>query len=202
MTDSRKNLKDSPKKARLQKGDAGYIKTAKQRQSIIVLIWVVVIGAVLIAGYMFTKSRLNAATVLGIVLVLPAAKAVVRLILLLPYTSADPEEYARVKKILPPCALIAADLILTRSEGAATYISMAVICGGNVFAFCPGHKKTLAQIARELTESVKAGGGKASPAVFGDFQAFFMQIQKLSSKEETPSNKDEKIRRDLLSRAV
>ena len=77
------------KKEKLISGDYGYINARKKRQLCIVLLWALVIGAVIGAGWIITGTRLNPATVLGIVLVLPAAKAAVGLFLIISYRSGN-----------------------------------------------------------------------------------------------------------------
>lgn len=189
------------KKEKLISGDYGYINARKKRQLCIVLLWALVIGAVIGVGWIITGTRLNPATVLGIVLVLPAAKAAVGLFLIISYRSGKREDYDAIVKLAGSGCYVLADLVLTQYEG-AMYIPLAVIRGGNIFAYAPKQKKTSAQIRQYLTLSVKAAGSTAVPSVDTDFQAFSQRIKKIPALKEGPSKTDEAIRRDVLSRAV
>ena len=111
------------------------------------------------------------------------------------------EDYDAIVKLAGSGCYVLADLVLTQYEG-SMYIPLAVIRGGNIFAYAPKQKKTSAQIRQYLTLSVKAAGSTAVPSVDTDFQAFSQRIKKIPALKEGPSKTDEAIRRDVLSRAV
>ncbi len=182
-------------------GDYGYINYRKKRQLCVVLIWAVIIAAVIAAGWIITGTRMNAATVLGIVLVLPAAKAAVGLFLILGYKSGDREQFEKIRSLGEDHCILLADLVLTRYEG-SMYIPIVLIRGGNIFAFAPKQKTDRAIIRQYIGESVKASGSTATPCVDQEFNRFYQRIKKMPPLKEGPSKEDEAIRTDILSRAV
>ena len=186
---------------KLHPGDYGYINYKKKRQLCIVLIWAVIIGGVIAAGWLFTGTRMNVATVVGIVLVLPAAKAAVSLFLVLGYRSGDKKQYEKIRSLTGEHSIVLADLILTRYEG-SMYIPIALIRGGNIFAFAPKQKTDEAIIRQYIGESVKASGSTAVPCVDRDFNAFYQRLKKMPPVKAGPSKSDKAICTDILSRAV
>lgn len=67
---------------KIMKGGIGYIDQCKKNQLVKVICWAVIIAAVVGGGWLYFKTRLNMVTILGILLVLPAAKALIALILI------------------------------------------------------------------------------------------------------------------------
>ena len=182
-------------------GEYGYIDERKKRQTAMLFLWVFLIAVILIAGYIRTGTRLNEATVVGVILVLPAAKTLIRLILLLPYRSGDKEKYEQVKAALKDRGLLYSDLVLTRYEGSMS-IYFAVIHGSNVFAFVPSQKCSPDKIKEYLAVSVKSTGSNSSPMVCTEFEKFMGFVKKIGESETKTTKNDQKIASDILSRAV
>lgn len=196
---SRQGSADTGK--RLSGGDYGYIDAYKKRQLVKVILWVIVISAIIAGGWIYTGTRFNVATVVGIILVLPAAKALIALILVAKYHTGSREEYEKIEGLVKKNGRVLADLVLTRYEG-SMYVAIAVVRGKNIFAFAPKQKTEPEKIREYLKGSVKAAGSEATPAVYTDFQKYYEFIKKVSARENEPGKTEEKIVSDLLSRAV
>ncbi len=186
---------------KIMKGGIGYIDQCKKNQLVKVICWAVIIAAVVGGGWLYFKTRLNMVTILGVLLVLPAAKALIALILILPYQSGDADRFNKVKETAGKAATVLSDLVLTRYEGSMA-IHYAVIHGGNIFAFVPSQKTAPEKIQAYLTASVKAGGSSGVPMVFTDFEKFMTALKRVGQSPVETSKKDERIIADLLSRAV
>ena len=188
-------------KKRLAPGDYGYINAHKRRQAIKVVLWAVLIAAIITGGILYTGTRFNELTIIGIVLVLPASKSLIGLIIIGRYHTGSREEYEKIRALAQKNSHVLSDLVLTRYEG-SMLISIAVVHGGNIFAYVPTQKNTPEKIRAYLGESVKAAGGEASPAVYTDFTKYCDFIKKISAAKSGPGKKDDRIVSDVLSRAV
>ena len=189
------------KEKKLRSGDFGYIDAHKRRQLIKVIVWIVIIAAVVIGGWIYFGDRMNMATVVGIVLVLPAAKSLVGLVLIYPYRTGDAGEYEKICGIVGDKCQVMADLVLTRYEGSMC-ITMAMFHGGNIFAYVPAQKCTADKIRQYLKQSVKAAGGSATPVVCTDLKKYMEYAQNIAASEIKRTKKDDAAAADVLSRAV
>ena len=189
------------KEKKLRSGDYGYIDARKRRQLILVILWVVVIAAVEIGGWIYFGDRMNTATVVGIVLVLPAAKSLVGLVLIFPYHTGDAGEYEKICSILGDKCEVLADLVLTRYEGSMN-VTIVMFHSGNIFAYVPTQKCPPDKIRQYLKQSVKAAGGTVTPVVCTDFKKYVEYAEKIAASEIKRTKKDDAVAADVLSRAV
>lgn len=186
---------------KLQKGQVGYIDRYKKNRIINALLWGLFIGGVFLGGYLYYKTRMNYVTIAAVVCVLPAAKVLVALIVMLPYKSCDPAAFKKLSASLPQNALIDADLVLTRREG-SMLISAAVITHGSIFAWVPAQKADVQQIKAYLTQSIIAGGSSAKAIVFDSAEKLAAHLNKLPESEAATKKCHQQIRDDLLSKAM
>lgn len=189
------------KATKLRSGDFGYIDAHRRLQLLKVILWVVIIAAIVIGGCIYYGDRMNVVTVIGIVLVLPAAKSLVGLVLIWPYHTGDAGQYETVRQLVGDKCIIYSDLVLTRYEGSMA-VSIALFHGGNIFAYVPPQKCTPDKIRQYLKQSVKAAGGDATPAVCTDFNKFLEYAKRLADSEISQTKKDAAVAADVLSRAV
>ena len=187
--------------ARLVSGDFGYVDARKKGLLLKLILWVAVIGAVIVGGLLYYGTRMNAVTVVGVVLVLPAAKTLTGLILVGKYRTGSREEYEKISALAAGNSRVLADLVLTRYEG-SMQVAIAVIHGGNIFAYVPRQKMAPEKIKEYLSVCVKAAGSEASPAVYTDFKKYYEFIKKMSASKSVPGKTEEKLASELLSRAV
>lgn len=98
------------------KCEPGYIHRQKRFQTIMLLVFIAVGIGLFLIGYLATGTRANVFTVLAILMVLPGAKRVIALVVMLPRQSVVQERYDRMRKTLPPDAVLLTDYVFTSSE--------------------------------------------------------------------------------------
>ncbi len=100
---------------KIQKGDPGYI-TSRKRINLLWLLGFIVVGLIIFfVGYAITHVRANIFTVVAVLLVLPAAKRVVALVVLLPKKSIDKDRYQAMRDITEP-GILYTDYVFTSTE--------------------------------------------------------------------------------------
>ena len=200
MKDMPKRLKKTGRPALLP-GDYGYISAYKKRQMIKVIIWAVIIAAVITGGWIAAGTRMNSVTVIGMVLVLPAAKTLIGWIVVARYHTGSCKEYDQIMELAGKNSLVLADIVLTRYEGSMA-VNIAVLHGGTVLAYVPKQKTSPEKIREYLTEIKKAAQAEGSVSVYTDFNKFYALVKKLSVSQSKPGKTEETLMKELLSRAV
>lgn len=196
-----RRFRDIMKQISIKSGNFGYVDAHKKWQLLKVIFWILLIGAIIAGGWIYSGTRFNVVTVVGIVLVLPAAKAVVGFIVVARYHTGSYEQFEKIYELAKGNCHVLADFVLTRYEG-SMHIAIAVIHGGNIFAYVPRQKASPEKIKEYLNICVKAGQSEASPGVYTDFQKYYEFIKKVSASKSGPGKKDETIVAELLSRSV
>lgn len=98
------------------KCEPGYIDRQKVFQSVMLLVFVAAGFGLFLIGFLLTKTRANVFTVLGILMVLPAAKRVISLVVMLPRHSVERERFDRMREALEPGAVLLTDYVFTSSD--------------------------------------------------------------------------------------
>lgn len=98
------------------KCEPGYIHKQKIFQSLMLLMFAAIGVGLFLTGLLITKTRANVFTVLGILMVLPAAKRVITLVVMLPRHSVEQERYDKLKAALSPGAVLLTDYVFTSAD--------------------------------------------------------------------------------------
>lgn len=175
-------------KLNVDKGSYGYVDAYKNQQLKKVLMWVGFIVAILIVGFIVFKTRKNYATILAVLLVLPAAKTLVAYIIMMPFKTDKQEYYQEIFQLINDKMTLLSDLVVTKYEGIMMY-SLAVVFQGNVYAFVHPQKIKVNQLKSYMTTIVRQCGGDQDAELFEVFDDFKMKISELS-KEDTETEFD------------
>ena len=88
------------KKKRLEKGSYGYIDAYRRRHLLISLSWLTVVAVIFIVGILVFKTKLNFATLAAMLILLPAVKAWIALIVMLPYHTDKKDYFEETKQLM------------------------------------------------------------------------------------------------------
>lgn len=119
------------------KCEPDYIKKQKIFQSCMLLVFIAIGAGLFLAGFLITKTRANIFTVLAILMVLPAAKRVIALVVMLPRRSVERERYDRMKSALPSNQVLLTDYVFTSTDKVMS-LDFVIIGGQTVTGVCPG----------------------------------------------------------------
>ena len=175
---------------RIEKGNLGYIKDRK-KVSVFWLILCILVGvAIFVAGYYLNnKTRANVFTVVAILMVLPAAKRVIALIVLLRKKGTSKERFDAICQAAPE-ALVKADYVFTSTDK-IMHLDILVIRNGFVLGVIAPSRQDVRYLKKYIAECAnKAGGYKAK--LFKNDEELIRFLKKSEASEQNPE-RDEKV---------
>ena len=148
---------------KIQKGDAGYLRRRKRLLILEAVVSFGLVAALVIAGYVTTKTKLNLLTVVAVLGCLPASRILVNLIMVMPHDSIDEATELEISAVTEELT-VAYDLVITSEKKAMPVAAVAIydlwLCAGEKSG-CGLCRKAY-QIHYEA-EPVRQGGGQAFP---------------------------------------
>lgn len=166
---------------RVEKGNQGYISSRKKVDLIWLLAFIVLGVAIFFVGYFITKTRANIFTVLAVLMVLPGAKRMVALFVMLPRKSVSKEQYEKVKNAVGEGTLFT-DYVFTSTEK-IMHLDFLVIKNGNVLGVIAPSKQDVDYMKKYVTDSVHKVSTHFHVKFFDDDEALLKQLEKLSQVE-------------------
>lgn len=187
---------------KIKKGMPGYLSHKKKIEIIRTVIYFGIVAAIFFLGYFQTKTRLNLLTVVAVVGCLPASKALVGVIVRLPYRSADRQivsDLAEKAGHLTVCF----DLVLTSSEKIMP-VDCIVISGHTLFGYTHYGKAEPEQIEKHIRSILAENGINGfTVRILSDYKAFLARAEGLdhiAAVEKTDTvQEDKKICSMLLN---
>lgn len=177
----------------------GYIKKQKKVNLIWLLVFVLIGVAIFVCGYLLTHTRANIFTVIAVLMVLPAAKRIVTLIVMFPRKSVERERYDRMAQVAGEDILFT-DYVFTSSEK-IVHLDFLLIRNGNVLGVTAPSRQDTEYMKKYLTDSVHKAAPEFNIKVFDTDEQLIRYMDKLTQKEADPE-RTEKVRDLLHSLAV
>ena len=129
---------------KIQKGDAGYLRRRKRLLILEAVVSFGLVAALMIAGYVTTKTKLNLLTVVAVLGCLPASRILVNLIMVMPHDSIDEATELEISAVTEELT-VAYDLVIT-SEKKAMPVAAVAIYNNTICGYVPVKKE-----ANEMT---------------------------------------------------
>lgn len=142
------------------KCEPGYIQKQKVFQSLMLLVFIAIGVGLFLLGLWITGTRANVFTVLGILMVLPGAKRVIALVVMLPHQSVEQARYEVLKKAVSPEAVILSDYVFTSPDKIMSF-DFVVIEDRQVTGIAPGKADDIPY----MTDYLKKGIADIMPEV-------------------------------------
>ncbi len=98
------------------KCEYGYIHKQKIFQGLVLLLYIAIGIGFFLLGLFVTGTRANVFTVMGILMVLPGAKRVIALVVMLPQKSVSPERYEKIRSAVREGEILLMDYVFTSEE--------------------------------------------------------------------------------------
>lgn len=183
----------------VDKCEFGYIKNQKKINIIWLFVFVLIGVAIFVCGYLLTRTRANIFTVIAVLMVLPAAKRVVALVVMMPRKGVDRERYERVSQVAGGDILFT-DYVFTSSEK-IMHLDFLLIKNGNVLGVTAPSRQDVEYMKKYLTDSVHKAASEFHIKVFGSDEEMLRYLDKLT-QAEADQERTEKVREYLHSLAV
>lgn len=183
----------------VDKGSPGYIKNQKKVSLLWLLLFVVIGLVIFLIGYFLTHTRANIFTVAAVLMVLPAAKRIVNLIVMLPRASVAQERYDRMKDAVGD-AVLYTDYVFTSTEK-IMHLDFVVIKNGNVLGVIAPSKQDVDYMKKYVSDSIHKMAPDFKVRLFDTDEQLINYLSKMSRVEAAPA-REEKIAEYLHSLAV
>lgn len=180
---------------RVEKCCPGYISSRKKISSLWLVFYTAIAAAIFMAGYLWTHTRANIFTVFAVLLVLPAAKRVVNLVVMLPKKGVSAERYARMEKEAGE-AVILTDYVFSSTEK-IMHLDFVVIKNGNVMAVVAPSNQDVEYMKKYFTDCVHKAASSYHTAFFETDEQLIKRLKTLGGSEDG-QDADEKKESSLV----
>ena len=161
-----------------EKGTPGYLSHKKRMEIIRTIIYFGIVAAIFFLGYFQTKTRLNLLTVVAVLGCLPATKALVGVIVRLPYRSADRKIVADLSEKaghLTTCY----DLVLTSTEKIMA-VDCIVVSGSTIFGYTHYEKTDPEETQKHIKNILSENGFTGfTVRILREYKAFLARAEGL-----------------------
>lgn len=164
---------------KVNKGNVGYIRYKKMLQSVIILVFIAAGLSLFFICKTVLKTPRNLGTVFAVLLVLPATKALVNLILFLPYRSTDKAFADKALQFIGDSDKAYFDCVFTSPQNLMHLDFIGVKCN-EIVCYSSENKKTDI-ITKYLSESLKKQGVDVHVHVFLKQQDVLRRLSDLPS---------------------
>lgn len=182
------------------KGEPGYIKRRKKAVIIKTILEFGIVIALLLLGYFQTKTRLNALTIVAVLGCLPASKALVEVIMILPHKTIGGELVEEIK-VKTSSLTVAYDLVLT-SEKHIMPIECVLISDNTVCGYSSSEKIDLSFAEKHIKQYLYANQlTDVSVKIFSDEKTFLRRAVEMNKNaiQKDTAQKEDAIRRVILN---
>ena len=180
---------------KIQKGDAGYLRRRKRLLILEAVVSFGLVAALVIAGYVTTKTKLNLLTVVAVLGCLPASRILVNLIMVMPHDSIDEATELEIS------AVTEYDLVIT-SEKKAMPVAAVAIYNNTICGYVPVKKVDVDYAAKHIKSIMKQNQfDKVVVKLFHDYKAFLTRAEgmnNIASVEQQDTRKHEEMIKGLL----
>ena len=183
----------------VDKCEFGYIRNQKKINMIWLLVFVLIGVAIFICGYLLTKTRANIFTVIAVLMVLPAAKRVVALVVMMPRKGVERERYDKVSQAARE-GILFTDYVFTSTEK-IMHLDFLLIQNENVLGVMAPFRQDVEYMKKYLADSVHKAAPEFHIKVFESDERLIQYLDKLTQTEADPE-RTEKVREYLHSLAV
>lgn len=168
---------------KISKGEPGYIEAKKRQEIIKTCIEFGLVLAIFFTGYITTKTRMNLLTLVAVLGCLPASKALLGVIMLIPHHSLDKEQVKTIEE--KSSQLVKAyDMVLTSYEKIMPLDSIVIL--GNII--CGYSKKSKTDVKETASYIKKTLGNnryeKVSVKIFTDYKAYLARVEGMENMAE------------------
>ena len=184
---------------KVEKGYVGYISRQKKLNWLWLGIFILIGIAIFLLGYFWSHTRANVFTVLAVLMVLPAAKRVVSLVVFLPRKGVGAERCARVTAQMGE-GILFSEYVFTSTEK-IMHLDFLIIKNGNVLAVPALSHQDVEYMKKYLTENVHRIAPDYHVRFFDKDELLLNHLGKLT---ETPvsAEKDSQLAEHLRTLAV
>lgn len=178
--------KKTDKRKKVLKGECGYIDLQKKKRLLRVVMYCLIGVAIFVLGLCLNKfEKSNIFSVIAILMVLPAAKALVGFIVLMPFQSVDQERVKRVESMLSGGDILYTDMVFTSTEKVMFFAFLA-ITEDEVICLAGREKEDTAYMEKYLKAEFKRRMFSRKLYITKDEEKFLSHVGHSAPAKEVP----------------
>lgn len=177
-----------------KKGEYGYIAGQKKKNLMVLLVLIVIAIGIFLTGYFLHKTRANIFTVMAVLMVLPGAKRVVALVVMVPKKSLEKSRYDKVKELAGDSTLFV-DYVFSSTEK-IMHLDYVLIRNGNVLGVVAKSKQDVEYMKKYITDCVQKTVSSFHVKIVDTDEQFEKQLEKLTQVEVSPEQEEKVV--DLI----
>lgn len=177
----------------IKRCEYGHINSEKRKQLLGTLLMIAIGVALFVVGLLLNKNEYkNIFTVVAVCMVLPMARHLTTVIILLPYQTPEKTLYERVKEQMPEGAVLFSDYVFTSGERVMG-LSFFVLTEHEYIGLAASKKEKLTRIQEYLAGALKKRGMSGKVTLCMNQEEFLDKLKKC----DTVTKKEEE-RQELL----
>lgn len=178
---------------RIERCEYGRIRGEKRRNLTGVLCMIAIGVAIFILGLFLNKfDKRNIFTVVAVLFVLPMARYLSTLLVMLPYKTPEKALYEKVKEAIPKGSILFSDYLFTSSERAMG-MSFFVLTGHELVGLAASDKEKTDKITGYLSAELKKRGIPGKVVVFREQERFLAELKKIPEAAKTEAEMQEAV---------
>lgn len=175
----------------------GYIHQQKIFQSLMLLLFIAIGVGLFLLGLFITGTRANIFTVLGILMVLPGAKRVIALVVMLPRSSVEQKRYEEMERTLTSQAVLLTDYVFTSVDKIMS-LDFVVIQNKNVIGVLSEKKQDVKYLTDYVEKSVRSIAPDYRVKILDSDEAFYKFYRKMPVPSEEMDDKAAGIQEEVV----
>lgn len=181
-----------------RKCEFGYIQKQKTFQSLMLLLFVAVGVGLFLAGLLITGTRANIFTVLGILMVLPAAKRIIALVVMVPRRSVDKDRYDQMRETVSEEGVLYTDYVFTSPDKIMSF-DFLIIQDQNVMGVLSEKKQEQAYILDYLQKGVDSQVSGYHVKLFSSDEEFYKFYRRMAGEDGQERDEESVAKQDKVS---
>ncbi len=181
-----------------RKCEFGYIQKQKTFQSLMLLLFVAVGVGLFLAGLLITGTRANIFTVLGILMVLPAAKRIIALVVMVPRRSVDKDRYDQMRETVSEEGVLYTDYVFTSPDKIMSF-DFLIIQNQNVMGVLSEKKQEQAYILDYLQKGVDSQVSGYHVKLFSSDEEFYKFYRRMAGEDRQERDEESVAKQDKVS---
>lgn len=176
---------------RMERCEYGRIRSEKRRNLIGVLSMIAIGVAIFVLGLFLNKfDKRNIFTVVAVLFVLPMARYMATLLIMLPHKTPEKALYEQVKAVVPKGSILLSDYLFTSSERAMG-LSFFVLTGHELIGLVESKKEKTDKITAFLTGELKRREIPGKVVLFEDISRFTEALKRIQEATRTEEEMQE-----------
>lgn len=183
---------------KFDKGDINYLSYNKRYTTIRTLLYFGIVFALLIIGFVTTKTQKNYLTIVAILGCLPASKSLVNAIMYLRFKPVSADTFDTIDRYGSKMTLLYNMLVSSKEK--IRFIDCIAISDHSVYLLCTDSKIDEADLTKYIKNYLSNNGkGNVNVKMYRDLKSFCKRLSEIEQKETTENTEFENKIRQLIN---